>query len=122
MASALANSFGTIGGTRVSPTLLLDSTVSADNFSGANVVEIQNLDSTNWFFFRPKSLPTGIASPFVVVLPGQSAIISRGQMPPGLAGPSAAYNGILAVEGFGATPSEAGAANVLVVIKTVKSM
>jgi len=121
MASALANSFGTIGGSRASPTLLLDSTVAADNFSGANVIEIQNLDSTNWFLFRAKNLPTGVSTPFVVVLPGASAILARGQMPPGLAGP-VAYNGIFAIEGFGCTPSEAGTANVLVTIKTIKSM
>ena len=99
MADVLALGYGTVAGTRAAPQTLLSKTTDAGvvgtQQGGLNFVQIANLDTANWLFVKSADDP----GPFVIALPGQSALVARG--------PSSANN-LKAVVGFATTPSEAG--------------
>lgn len=94
MADVLALGYGTVAGTRAAPATLISSAqATGAQYAGANFFQIANLDATNWLFVKAQDDP----GPFVVALPGQSALIARG--------PQSANN-VKGLIGFATTPSE----------------
>lgn len=107
MADVLAAGFGSVAGTRLAPVTLLSNEVGGSMIGGKNFVTLTNTDDTDWLFAKSADDPGA----YKIALPGASCTICRG--------PERANN-LKKIIGFGATPSEAGTATVLVVVSADK--
>jgi len=101
MASLLgAGNYGTIGGTLAAPITIYDSSVDG---GACEVYAIANTDATNWVGVQVTGMHGGTS--VFYILPGERILLKRGFN----------GNGCQKIVGFGCTPSNAGAANVLIV-------
>lgn len=93
--------FGTVAGSSASPVDIL--TLTKASGKDRNFVVLTNTDVTNWLFAKDSTDP----GCYKIALPGQSLTIAHG--------PQSANN-VTKIRGWGATPSNAGNASVLVVV------
>lgn len=94
--------FGSVAGSSAAPVDIVTLTSYPKNF-----VTLTNFDATNWLFAKDASDP----GPFKVAGPGASLTIAHG--PPN-------GNNTRKIIGFGATPSNGGAATVVAAISADK--
>ncbi len=105
MADVLALGWGTVTGTRASPsTLLSTATIPA----GTNFVAIRNTHATDWLF--AKELGGGL---YCVAAPGAALTVALG--------PQSANNARTIV-GFATTPAEAAASSGIVALVEAKKI
>lgn len=91
--------YGSVAGSSAAP-------VDIITFSGAlacNFLQLTNQDATNWLFAKAADDP----GPYMIAAPGQVITIARG--------PQSANN-LTKIKGWGASPSNGGAATVLVTL------
>lgn len=101
MASLLGKGkYGTLGGSLASPVTIYDR--NADG-GAAQLYSIANLDSANWANVQITYMHEGTS--YFPILPGERIVFKQG----------ANANNIQTIVGWGSTPSNAGAANVLIV-------